>query len=582
MSTENSTVRDGMRIDWDVPITMDDSNVLRADIYRPLDSDNVRYPVIMSYGPYAKGLAFQEGYPQQWNMMVREHPDVVHGTTTKYVSWETADPERWVPEGYAVVRVDSRGCGRSPGYLNPYSMRERRDYYQCIEWAASQPWSSGKIGLLGISYFAISQWQVAALQPPHLSAIIPWEGAIDFYRDMAHHGGILCTFRKNWFPKQVMTVQHGVGTRGRVNQNNGQLVAGPETLSEEELMQNRTDPGEELFKHYLEDEYYLERTPDLTKITIPILSCGNWGGHGLHARGNFEGFFRAASKEKWLEVHGLEHWTLFYTSYGLALQKRFFARYLKGEENGWEKTQPRVLLNIRTINDGFVLRGEDEWPIARTKWTRFFLDQDNLVEKASSLTGKVEYDPLKGSVTFSLPPMENETEITGPSSAKLFISSTTSDADLFLVLRLFAPDGREEVFRGALDPHNPLAQGWLRASQRKLNDMLSLPFRPYHVHDRREPLKPGEIYELEAEIWPTSIIVPKDYRIALTIQGKDYEYGGEGTIISTFANQLKGSGPFLHNEVRDRPKEIYGGKVSVYFGEKYPSSLLLPIVPPKI
>lgn len=577
MSSPQNRIHDGMHIDWDVEIKMDDGLSLRADVYRP--PKDGKYPVIMSYGPYAKGLAFQEGYPQQWNMMINDFPDVVSGSTTKYVSWETADPERWVPEGYVCVRVDSRGCGRSPGYLNPYSMRERRDYHDCIEWAARQSWSTGKIGLLGISYFAITQWQVAALRPPHLSAMIPWEGAVDFYRDMAHHGGILCTFRKNWFPKQVRTVQHGVGERGKRNPNTGELVAGPETLSEDELAKNRTDPGEDLYSHYLEDEYYSERTADLSKIDIPILSCANWGGHGLHARGNFEGFMGAASKNKWLEVHGLEHWTLFYTSYGLGLQRKFFARYLKGDNNDWEK-QPRVFLNLRTVDGGFVQRGENEWPLKRTKWTRLFLGAANsLNQNVGADAAKHEYDPNGAGLTFSTPPMERETEITGPSSARLFVSTSTVDADLFLVLHVFDPAGREIVFKGALDPHNPFAQGWLRASHGKLDPSLSLPFRPYHPHKTRELLTPGEIYELEIEIWPTSIILPKGYRIALTIQGKDYEYGGKGTTISTFANELKGSGPFLHNDPRDRPSEIFGGKVTVHYGGAYPSSVLLPIIP---
>ena len=551
---------------------------LRADVFRPVKEG--KYPAIMSYGPYGKGLAFQEGYPQQWSMMVKDFPDVAIGSTTKYVSWETADPERWIPEGYAVVRVDSRGCGRSPGFLNAYSMRERRDYHDCIEWAAEQPWCTGKVGLLGISYFAISQWQVAALRPPHLCAIVPWEGAVDFYRDMARHGGILCTFRKNWFPKQVKTVQHGVGTRGKKNPNTGELVAGPETLTEDELSKNRRDPGDDLFEHYLEDDYYLERTGDLSKITIPVLSCANWGGHGLHARGNFEGFIRAASEQKWLEVHGLEHWTLFYTSYGLALQKKFFARYLKEERNDWEKSQPRVSLNLRKVDGSFVQRGESEWPIARTQWTRFFLGKENsLSDQEYNIVEKREYDPNGTGLTFLTPPMNQETEITGPSAARLFVSSSTVDADLFLVLRAFDPSGHEIVFKGALDPHNPLAQGWLRASHRKLEPKLSLPYRPYHVHKSRDLLKPGEIYELEVEIWPTSIILPKGYQIGLTIQGKDYEYGGKGTTISTFANELKGSGPFLHNDPGDRPPEIFGGKVTVIYGGNYPASLLLPIIP---
>jgi uncharacterized protein len=576
-----SQSRDAMRIDWDVEIKMDDGIFLRADVYG--QSKQGKYPVIMSYGPYGKGLAFQEGYPQQWNMMAKDFPEVASGSTTKYVSWETADPERWVPDGYVCVRVDSRGCGRSPGYLNPYSMRERRDYYDCIEWAAKQPWSTGKVGLLGISYFAITQWQVAALQPAHLCAIIPWEGAVDFYRDMAHHGGILCTFRKNWFPKQVTTVQHGVGERGRRNPNTGELVAGPETLREDELARNRTDPGEDLYEHYLEDEYYSERTADLSRVTVPVLSCANWGGHGLHARGNFEGFTQAASKNKWLEVHGLEHWTLFYTNYGLDLQKKFFARFLKGEENGWESAQPRVLLNLRTVDGNFVQRGEDEWPLARTKWTRYYLGLENSLNLDSAgSASKSEYNPNDAGLTFFTSPMDHDTEITGPSAARLFVSSSTADADIFLVLRVFDPDGKEIVFRGALDPHNPLAQGWLRASHRRLDPNLSLPYRPYHSHKKKEFLNPGDVCELEVEIWPTSIILPKGYRIALTIQGKDYEYGGKGTTISTFANELRGSGPFLHNDPRDRPPGIYGGKVTLYHGGSYPSSLLLPEIPSKV
>src|SRR5438309_131907 len=96
-------------------------------------------------------------------------PDVVAGSTSTYANWEVVDPERWVPDGYACVRVDSRGAGRSPGVMDMWSAREARDLYACVEWAARQPWSTGKIGLDGISYYAMNQWQVAALQPPHRS-----------------------------------------------------------------------------------------------------------------------------------------------------------------------------------------------------------------------------------------------------------------------------------------------------------------------------------------------------------------------------------------------------------------------------
>ena len=166
---EVSEVRDGMRIDWDVPVAMEDGVVLRADVYRPVA--NGKYPVILTYGPYGKWLHFEDLYVEQWRRMCEQHPDVPADSTNKYQNWEVVDPEKWVPDGYAVVRVDSRGAGRSPGLLDLWSLREARDFYHCVEWAAAQRWSNGKIGLNGISYYAMNQWQVAALQPPHLAAI---------------------------------------------------------------------------------------------------------------------------------------------------------------------------------------------------------------------------------------------------------------------------------------------------------------------------------------------------------------------------------------------------------------------------
>ena len=119
----------GMEIEWDVPIEMDDGIVLRADVFRPSDGDP--HPVILTYGPYAKGLAFQEGYPDQWRRMVEQHPDVAAGSSNVYQNWEVVDPEKWVPEGYVCVRVDSRGAGRSPGFIDHFSPRETADLAAC-------------------------------------------------------------------------------------------------------------------------------------------------------------------------------------------------------------------------------------------------------------------------------------------------------------------------------------------------------------------------------------------------------------------------------------------------------------------
>ena len=285
-----------MQIDWDVPISMDDGTVLRADIFRPTSEG--RYPVILSYGPYAKGLAFQEGYKGNWARLIKAAPEVLQGSSNKYQNWELVDPEKWVPDGYACVRVNSRGAGRSPGYLDVWSERETQDLYLCVEWAGTQAWSTGKVGINGISYYAMNQWNVGALRPPHLAAMCIWEGSSDYYRELCRHGGILSDFLNSWHPRQVASVQHGVGTHGAKSAVTGDLVAGPSTLSKEELAKNCADTPGEANRRRLLDDYYAARTANFEKIDAPLLSAGNWGGMGLHTRGNFEGWLRAGSKQK--------------------------------------------------------------------------------------------------------------------------------------------------------------------------------------------------------------------------------------------------------------------------------------------
>ncbi len=565
-----------MQVDWDVPIAMDDGVVLRADVYRPDESsgNEGRYPVILSYGPYAKGLAFQDGYPSAWQRMVAEHPDVAYGSSNRYQNWEVVDPEKWVPGGYACVRVDSRGAGRSPGFIDHFSPRETRDFYDCIEWAGVQPWSNGKVGLNGISYYGINQWHVASLQPPHLAAMCVWEGAADWYRDMTHHGGILCTFWANWYDMQVKTVQYGLGERGARSRVTGELVCGDETLSDRQLQKNRCDFGDEILAHPLDDDYHKARSPKWERITVPILSAANWGGQGLHPRGNFEGFMRAASKQKWLEAHGIEHWTHFYTDYGRQLQLRFFDHFLKGKGD-WAR-QPRVQLQVRHV-DRFVERHENEWPIARTQWTKLYLQKNFQLGKTPSGEGTVSFEALGEGVTFLSEPLEKDTEITGPLAAKLRISSSTEDADLFLIFRVFTPDLREVTFMGAIDPHTPVAQGWLRASHRKLDPKLSLPCRPYHTHDEVQKLRAGQPVDLDVELWPSSVVVPAGYRLALSVCGKDYEWQkATGARLSNFKNELRGCGPFLHDDPRERPASIFGGRTTLHLGDAH---VLVPVVP---
>jgi predicted acyl esterase len=580
MNQMKSEIRDAMRIDWDVPITMDDGVVLRADIFRPTAEKKV--PVILSYGPYAKGLSFQEGYKGNWARLTKAAPEVLQGSSNRYQNWELVDPEKWVPDGYACARVDSRGAGNSPGHLDVWSPREARDLYQCVEWAGTQAWSNGKVGINGISYYAMNQWQVAPLKPPHLAALCLWEGASDYYRELTRHGGILCDFLSNWSRRQVTSVQYGVGERGPRSVVTGDPVAGAETLSEAELAHNRADVADEALQRRTVDAYYRARIPQWEDIEVPLLSAANWGGQGLHTRGNFEGFLHAGSEQKWLEVHGDTHFTHFYSRYGETLQKRFFGHFLKGENTGWD-TQPRVSLNIRRPGENFALRAEREWPLARTQWTKYYLQPDTLGLTRDAPKGErqLTYATSADGITFLTAPMTADLEITGPVATKLWLSSDTTDADLFLVLRVFDPAGNEVTFIGSNDPRVPIGLGWLRASHRKLDAARTLPYRPYHTHDEEWPLKPHEPVELDIEIWPTCIVVPPDHRVGLTVRGKDYEYDGTDAGLANAPYAMKGVGPFTHSNIADRPPAIFGGSNTLHFDAERMPYVLLPIIPPR-
>ncbi len=565
-----------MLIAWDVPIPMDDGIELRADVFLPDGAGP--WPTLLSHGPYGKGLAFQEGYPSAWQALASGHADVLAGSTGRYQNWEVVDPEKWVPHGYAVVRVDSRGCGRSPGRIDHFSRREVDDHVACIAWAAAQPWSSGAVGLSGVSYYAMAQWQVAARRPEALRAICVWEGASDFYRDATYHGGVLSTFWEHWYDKQVTGVQHGRGPAGPRHPVTGLLVCGDEARTEEELRALRVDFGAEIRAHPFLDDYHRERTAAWADIEVPLLSAGNWGGQGLHLRGNVEGFLAAGSGQKWLELHGLEHWTTYYTDYGREIQRAFFDHFLKGVDNGWASRR-RVQLQVRHVDGSFVERFEDEWPIARTRWQPLHLDAAGALG-AEPTEGIVAFDPRDDGVTFLGPSVTEPVEITGPLAARLWVSTTAREADLFLALRVLDPEGREVTFVGAVDPHAPATLGWLRLSHRELDPDRSTPYRPVHRHDAAAPVVPGQCYEVAVELWPTSVVLPVGYRLALTVRGRDYENDADGGVtMSNFKNVLRGCGPFLHDDPRDRDAARLAGRTTLHCGPATPSSLLLPVVP---
>jgi len=567
-----------MQIERDVEIPMSDGIVLRADVFRP-DGDGT-HPVLISYGGYGKGLHLKDGYPGAWEDIVNRTPDVLEGSSGEHMVWELPDPEFWVPFGYVLIRVDARGTGMSPGLLNTMSPQEGDDVYECVEWAAAQRWSTGRVGLSGISYMAIVQWFVACRQPPHLDAICVWEGAADWYRDVSRHGGILSTFPRFWFPTQVLPVQYGIGSRGRRSPTSGLQVSGGPELSDEELAQNRVDLSVGMAENPLDGEVYRERSLDPERQRTPLLSAANWGGQGLHLRGNIEGFVHSATDQKWLEVHGDNHWANFYRPAGRELQKRFYDHFLR--DTGDWLSQPPVQLQVRHPGERFETRFEDAWPIPRTQWTEKFLDvSEHALVDAVPAPGQQSYAALGEGVTFLTATLEGKTEITGPLAATLWISSSTTDADVFLVLRLFDSAGEEVLFRGSVDPAMPLTLGWLRASHRAVDPHRSEPYRPFHPHDHAEPLDPGVPYELQIEVLPTCIVAPAGFRLGLTVLGRDFDHGRSEAVMTTTGLAMSGVGPFQHDDSNDRPAEIFDNEVTIYTGPEHPSRLLVPIIPPE-
>lgn len=561
---------------------MDDGLNLRADVFRP--NDGAPNPVIMCQGVYGKGAPYRDAFAPLWKVLMSDKPEIHPNSSKEHMVWETVDPETWVPYGYVVIRVDARGTGRSPGKVDIFSPREIKDYYNAIEWAGVQSWSSGKVGLSGISYYAITQWLVASLQPPHLAAMIPWEGAGDMYRDVLRHGGIQNNgFIDFWYPKQVIKVQHGNPDSWK-DPWLGESASGPASLSEQQLQKSRTDPIEDVLSRPLDGEWYRSRSADWSKVTVPFLSAANWAGFGIHPRGNFEAFARAASKQKWLECHPGRHEEWFYREEGVSLQKRFFDHFLKGVDNGWDK-EPPVRLNLRRpVSNNFELRKAYAWPLPETEWTKAYLNaNDQSFLPGMSWTPPAQFvrrgfaafgEPL----TFLSSPLERETEITGPLAAKLFASSKTADLDLFLVFQAFL-DGVEIDLQDAAEARGTLSHGWLRGSHRKLDTSKSSPHQPYHSHDEEQPLEPGRVYELDIEMWPTNIILPKGAQIGLRIGGKDFErlrpppenQPEEPWAIGPFST-------FSHTHTEDRPTEVFGGETTIYTGGRYASYLLLPII----
>lgn len=511
-----------MDIQLDVRIPTRHGFTLSANVFKPLAPG--RFPVLMAVSPYDKDHKFPyNGIFGTGQILVSEN-----------APFEMPDPEYWVHHGYVVIAVDTVGGGKSGGDVDILSDYEAQAYYDAIEWAGTRDWSNGNVGLNGVSYMAMSQWPVAALNPPHLKAIMPVEGLTDLYRDLVFNGGIPETGFIEFWPKL-------------------RIIANKNPAAEV-----RTDLATEYKQHPLFDDFWAAYIPDLESISVPAYVTASWSDHGLHSRGTLIGFEQLGSQDKWLEIHGRKKWEYYYGRDFLERQRRFFDYYLKGTENDMQDV-PRVRYELRNgFYDGDIRYAAD-WPLPEADYRPFYLHSDHsLRAEPQDMSAKLSYQSDDGSQLLLTHTFAEDTEITGPMKLKLWVATGAGDdMDLFVGLSKLDRRGNEVFFSGFDEiEHGHVATGWLRVSQRELDAEKSKPYRPILKHQRSLKLKPGEIVEVDVEILPASTLFKKDESLALRLQGSD----------------LPGAGEFA----RGNPVNV--GRHSVHLGGRYPSHLLLPII----
>ncbi|KAJ6076980.1 hypothetical protein N7499_008961 [Penicillium canescens] len=565
----------------DIPLVTHEKGVLRCNVYLPKDAapfGTKKYPVIATYGPYGKDVPYESFFKKSWDQV---NPEM----KSPHSSWETPDPGFWTSKGYIVVRTDERGAGQSPGELDTMSRGTSEAFFDVIEWASDQEWSTGKVGLLGISYYAGTQWRVAARKPKGLAAIIPWEGMSDYYRDRVRHGGILSDrFISFWWENGVQPNQYGMPGR-KARQWGDDTLEGD--LDEATLVKNRRDQTQDTAVHkFMDEEYYKTRNFALESIEVPLLSVANWGGILLHLRGNVVGWTRASSTYKFLRFVVGRHDLPFYYPHSAKLQLSFLDSFLKGSDyDGWKTgQQPRVEVCLREGDCGvddperelkFPCRGEVDWPIPDTQYTKFFLTPGRTLSKKPSPTiSTFTYEALHGDPISFQYKTASRLEITGHIVATLTVSASRSneiapapsDIDLFITLRKLNADGKEVFYTGTMGDPVPIVKGWLRVSLRKVNSEHRfhreyLPYRDYFGKDA-QPVEEHEKYKVDVEVWPTNVVLEQNETLVLEIAGRD----------------TQGVGKFSHEHPSDRDPKVFGGLNSLEVGNEQ-SWLTLPIIP---
>jgi predicted acyl esterase len=532
-------------VERDVRVPVRDGTLLVGDIFRP-DAPG-RFPVILGCHPYNNELQTAPIRP------------IGYGPHRGFM--EAGDPEFFVRRGYVHAVFNVRGTGKSQGFYPLMGPQEVDDVCDLIAWLAAQPWSSGGVGMFGVSYFSWLQQLVASRNPPALKAIFAPYGATDFYRDMFYRGGILGhAFLRHW----AFHVDNP-RSRGRMREllgEEGYRRAIAEALRDEDLLgvpavrAALERPEEEhhrimvdVLLNPLDGPFYRERNVDYRESWVPAVLGGDWGIYGLHLPGAFRSWREWKGPKKLIVGPPLYLDRPVYQYQYESL--RWFDHWLKGVENGVME-EPPIRLFIPPTGEW---RAAERWPLPETRWTPFYLHDGGLLSE-HELWPHDGHDAFEdstfahGGLSYWTPPLVENTEVVGPVVLHLYASS--SDRELLLYATLLHRDreGRE----------TELTRGWLRASQRRLLPDCP-PWEPVLAHTEREPLEPGRIYELRFPLVPTARLCLAGERIGLRLKSADDEPAADP----------------LQRIARGRLWRQTPVRAVIHHDPEHPSYLLLPI-----
>lgn len=527
---------EGILCEQDVAVKMRDGVTIYVDIYRPITQEKV--PVIISWSFYGKRPF--EGQ-SEWKIM-----GVPPGTVSNMSKFESPDPGFWCRQGYAVANVDPRGIGHSEGDFEQFGTQDGQDGYDFIEWVTAQHWCNGRAALSGNSCVAMTQWRIAAQQPPHLACIAPWEGTSDLIRESLGEGGIpACSFVN-------LVMQEAVG---------------PNYIDNTALMYK---------KYPYMNGYWKDKIPDFSKIRIPVYATACW--NHFHLRGSMIAFRKIRSTKKWMRCHRDFEWPDAYNPKNLQDLKLFFDRYLKDVRNGWELT-PRYRIEVQDAYDFCYQtnRPENEFPLKRTVYQKLYLnaaakqelkaaDQEmgetenaSLQETLPENESRISYDSEKGLVNFDYT-FNEDTEITGFLKLRLWVEAEGhDDMDMFVNVQKLSTKGEWIPITLFGEPH-PGAWGKMRVSRRKQDEKEAKAWLPVMSYTDIEKLSPGEIVPVDIEIWPTSRIWHKGQQLRVQISGRYIRENWFEPLIWDTENK---------------------GRHVIHTGGQYDSYLQIPVIPPK-